>query len=543
MHLLVSAMSTFPKAFIAAIVKSLLRGKSLIQAILAYWVTPLTANGTSTKRKEESKSVQEFLKEAEAALLGPVSGNGLVELCAGLKTQFFERLQTDMECMLPSYSHQLPTGGECGQYLALYVGGSTLRVALVELRGREAGEGKQSEIVNMRNFRIGKDIKDLEGMAFFDWMGQRIQETLSTSLSREHSLEKPLPVALAWSFPIEQTSLGGGKLLRMGKAFLADKGLLGEELGQIVKQACKNQGLNVELRAILNDSSACLLSRAYSYTSTRFGLILGTGVNMAAYLPVMGIGKPKFGVRPDGWFNQASHVIVNTELGMFGHNILPMTRWDHALTRAHPRPDFQPLEHMVSGMYLGEVARLALLEAIETAGLLGGVVPPSLEAPYSLGTDTISMIESDSTPQLKEAIGLFSERHPSSYTPTTSDLLAIQSIASFVSVRSSALVASCVFTLWDCRLEAEQAYISTLPESSPERQRAEADMRLENTTVAFNGSVIENYPGYLSSCQRYVNELVDGKGLAEPRSINLVPAKESSLMGAAVALACVERDD
>lgn len=203
MHSLVSAMSTFRKAFIAAIVKSLLRGKSLIQAILAYWVTPLTADGTGSKRKPSSKSLQEFLKEAEAALLGPVSGDGLLELSAGLKTQFFERLQTDMECMLPSYSHQLPTGGESGQYLALDVGGSTLRVALVELRGREADEGKQSEIVSIRNFRIGKDIKDLEGMAFFDWMGRRIQETLSTGLNREHSLEKPLPVALAWSFPIE----------------------------------------------------------------------------------------------------------------------------------------------------------------------------------------------------------------------------------------------------------------------------------------------------------------------------------------------------
>jgi len=120
-----------------------------------------------------------------------------------LKTQFFERLQTDMECMLPSYSHQLPTGGEAGQYLALDVGGSTLRVALVELRGREAEEGKQSEIVSMRNFKIGKPIKDLEGMAFFDWMGERIQEVVSAGLNRGHSLEKPLPVALAWSFPIE----------------------------------------------------------------------------------------------------------------------------------------------------------------------------------------------------------------------------------------------------------------------------------------------------------------------------------------------------
>lgn len=187
--------------------------------------------------------------------------------------------------------------------------------------------------------------------------------------------------------------MGSGKLLPMGKAFLADRGLLGEDLAGIIKRACKQSGLHVELRALLNDSSACLLSRAYSHTSTRFGLILGTGVNLAAYMPVQSVGMKKFGVRPKGWYEEANHVIVNTELGMFGHNILPLTRWDHALTKQHPRPDFQPLEHLVSGMYLGEIVRLALLEAIETTGLLGGVVPHSLRTGYSLGTDTISMIE------------------------------------------------------------------------------------------------------------------------------------------------------
>lgn len=190
-----------------------------------------------------------------------------------------------------------------------------------------------------------------------------------------------------------QTSLGGGKLQRMGKCFLADKGLLGEDLGRIVESACGHCGLNVELRAIINDSSACLLSRAYSYTSIRFSLILGTGLNMAAFLPVSGIGRPKFGVRPVGWFDQASRVIVNTELGMFGHGILPMTRWDRQLSKGHPRPDFQPLELLVSGLYLGEIVRLALIEAIDVTGMLGRVVPPSLETPYSLGADTLSLIE------------------------------------------------------------------------------------------------------------------------------------------------------
>ena len=191
-----------------------------------------------------------------------------------------------------------------------------------------------------------------------------------------------------------QTSLGGGKLSGMGKGFQANVGLEGEDLGEIVQAACLRQGLHVQLKAIINDSSACLLSRAYTHTSTRIGLILGTGFNMAAYLPCDLINRSKFGVRPPGWFNMASHVIVNTEMSMFGRKILPLTRWDHKLLDGHPRPDFQPLEYLCSGMYLGEIGRFALIEAIETTGIFGGIVPPSLENPYALNSETLSRLQS-----------------------------------------------------------------------------------------------------------------------------------------------------
>lgn len=91
---------------------------------------------------------------------------------------------------------------------------------------------------------------------------------------------------------------------------------------------------------------------------------------------------------------------------------------------------------------------------------------------------------SDGTSELTEAIHVFSKRHPSSHTPTTSDLAAIKALASFVSVRSSAIVATCVVSLWDCRLEAERAFISTLAQGSPERARAEADSSLMGAAVA-----------------------------------------------------------
>jgi hexokinase len=192
---------------------------------------------------------------------------------------------------------------------------------------------------------------------------------------------------------LRQTSLKGGLLQSMGKSFKAADALVGQDLGEVVETACRKVGLIVELATIINDSTACLLSEAYLNTSTRFGLILGTGVNLAAYLPLPLISEAKFNNRPQSWFEEASHLVVNSELGMFGRDILPLTRWDQALKAGHLRPEFQPLEYLVSGQYLGEVCRFALLEAISTAGLFGGVVPASLHEPYSLDTETIANIE------------------------------------------------------------------------------------------------------------------------------------------------------
>jgi hexokinase len=78
---------------------------------------------------------------------------------------------------------------------------------------------------------------------------------------------------------------------------------------------------------------------------------------------------------------------------MFGTGILPSTVWDDALRAVHPNPTFQPLEHFVSGGYLGKIVRLVLIDGITNAGLFGGVVPPSLTQAYTLDTETISYME------------------------------------------------------------------------------------------------------------------------------------------------------
>ena len=211
MQPLISAMTTLREVFAAA-VKSLLRGKSIIQAILAFWISPTAFKGgdaaaavntnSNTKANGARRSVQDFLREAEELFLLPIERDRLKELAAGLKAQFRERLLTNPACMLPSYNHQLPNGIERGQFLALDVGGSTLRVALVELRGREA-HGSESGIIRKSSFKITPEIKSLEGLAFFDWMAQRVSETIASSLEQDNSPENPILMGMAWSFPIE----------------------------------------------------------------------------------------------------------------------------------------------------------------------------------------------------------------------------------------------------------------------------------------------------------------------------------------------------
>src|ERR1700744_2129081 len=102
----------------------------------------------------------------------------------------------------------------------------------------------------------------------------------------------------------------------MGKGFAAANGLLGEDLSDLITNSCKkrvsgsvshtwppltSQDMDVRIEAIINDGCATLLSRAYTDSTTRFGLILGTGTNMSVLLPVAALSAAKFADRPRSW--------------------------------------------------------------------------------------------------------------------------------------------------------------------------------------------------------------------------------------------------
>lgn len=147
------------------------------------------------------------------------------------------------------------------------------------------------------------------------------------------------------------------------------------------------------VEAVVNDAEAALLSTTYLDEWARVALILGTGVNAALQLPLAALASEKLGSRPESWHQKAKDVPVNTELSIFGGDVLPITRWDEQLKIAHPNPGMQPLEYLVGGRYLGEIVRLILVEGVREVGLLGGCLPETIMEPYSLETRIMGDIE------------------------------------------------------------------------------------------------------------------------------------------------------
>ncbi|RAL63117.1 hypothetical protein DID88_004200 [Monilinia fructigena] len=373
MQPLIAAMLRIRSGFLRHLYQILPQTKSILEIIIEFWLSPLSSRIKNENVDFEDifpAKVKKFLDEVEDALKVSTKKGFLASLSDGLRKEFAESLLANPQNMLPSYNYQLPSGKEC--------------------------EGKEIEIVESKSFKITATERKLVGVEFFDWMADRIMETLSEQSEGHENSKAPLSVGLSWSFPIEQTSLRGGLLMGMGKGFCAADGLVGKDLGDLIENSCLNKGLNVQLNAIVNDSSATLLSKAYIDPTTRFALILGTGLNAAAHLPVHVFSQPKFGIRPASWHECAKYVIVNTELSMFG-------------------------------------------------------VPANLKEKYSLETETLSYIEADKTPHLTTAIDTFTTRHPSSYLPTVADLRALRFIASLVTLRSSSLIAAGVHSLWHLR--------------------------------------------------------------------------------------------
>lgn len=155
----------------------------------------------------DSTPLDSLLQEVHSQFEQQTRIEDLLVLSKKLQGELRQHMISSPQCMLPSFNYDLPTGQERGTYLALEAGGSNLRMALVELNGRNLG----MRIQRMMYFSIDTAIRQLKEYDFFDWMAERIRELLRVEAESSGHREGsgPLPMGVAWSFPIESVQTMG----------------------------------------------------------------------------------------------------------------------------------------------------------------------------------------------------------------------------------------------------------------------------------------------------------------------------------------------
>ncbi|KAG2013453.1 hexokinase [Coprinopsis cinerea AmutBmut pab1-1] len=298
--------------------------------------------------------------------------------------------------MIPSFVTGVPNGKETGTFLALDLGGTNLRVCEVVLNG------DQTFSLVQQKYKVSDTLKTGDASALFDYIADSVDAFLTTHATTNYSSPKGVPADAApdsvylgftFSFPVEQTALGSGKILTWTKGFSA-KNAVGNDVVQLLQNAFDRKHMHVKCIALVNDTVGTLLTRAYISGGSLVGAIFGTGTN-GAYVEELSKIKKLDGKKAD---SPDGHMVINCEWGAFNNSKshLPITPYDNTVDRLSINPGFQIFEKFISGMYLGEIVRhiiVSLVDATPKPILFGGKSTSVLNEHYGLDTSFMSKVE------------------------------------------------------------------------------------------------------------------------------------------------------
>eukprot|EP00093_Oithona_nana_P007400 07400.XXX_253757_251816_1 [CDS] Oithona nana genome sequencing. len=336
----------------------------------------------------------------------------------------------------PTYVNELPTGNETGRFLALDLGGTNFRVLLVEI-GDQQKFNMESKI-----FAIPKKIMTGTGNELFD----HIADCISKFIAENGLHDEVLPLGFTFSFPCRQEGLATGILTNWTKGFNCS-GVEGEDVVALLKEAIDRHPspVKIDVCAILNDTTGCLMSCAWKETKCRIGLIIGTGTN-ACYLEEI---KDIETVDLD---EQEGHMIINTEWGAFGDKKeldFIRTKWDEAVDAGSLNPGKQTFEKMISGMYMGELTRQVLVDMVLEGLMFSNInVEPLLQKQGSFPTRFLSEIESDPVvSKFSRCRSVFHELFGPDQRVSDEDCSATRMICELVSRRAGFMAAAGIAAL------------------------------------------------------------------------------------------------
>lgn len=135
-----------------------------------------------------------------------IAKDGMEEVAAALRGEFDEGLSrsdhTSSVKMLITFVHSLPNGSkeEEGDFMALDLGGTNLRVLLVKIK-----DGKDTQTAVKKSV-LSKELITKTQEVLFNHIATEV-----ASFLKEQHIETVLPLGLTFSFPVEQTSLTSGE--------------------------------------------------------------------------------------------------------------------------------------------------------------------------------------------------------------------------------------------------------------------------------------------------------------------------------------------
>ncbi|HOO76703.1 MAG TPA: hypothetical protein PLI51_01955 [bacterium] len=247
---------------------------------------------------------------------------------------------------LPTYLSP-PVPGDRRPALALDLGGTNLRAAVVEV----GGPGPAAVAAGPVEARIPETWSSPED--FFDWQARVVL-----------SLSPParIPVGYCFSYPTAVTPERDAVLIRWTK-HLRVPGVEGRAVGKLLEEGLRRRGFDPGAVTVLNDTVAALMGGYVGFSGsggTFIGLVIGTGTNLAAIYPTRLLKR-----RPLLRSFRGEKIAVNLEAGNFHPPHL--SSWDELLDRASPDPGTQRLEKAVAGAFLPRLFPLVLGEGAPVA--------------------------------------------------------------------------------------------------------------------------------------------------------------------------------
>nr|XP_039251587.1 hexokinase-2-like [Styela clava] len=404
--------------------------------------------------------------------------------------------------MLPTFVQSLADGSESGAFLALDLGGTNFRVLLVRLSAGERPE------MDSQIYKMPSSIMTGTGEKLFD----HIALCMAKFLQRLDMHDRNLPVGFTFSFPCEQDGLDKAKLLSWTKGFSCE-GVVGNDVVTLLREAIDRRGdIDVQICAVVNDTVGTMMSCAYEENDCSIGLIIGTGSNCCYMEKMTNIGTIE---------GEEGDMCINMEWGAFGNDgSLNDIRnsYDKLVDEASINPGQQLYEKMISGMYMGEIVRLALCQLTEDRVLFDGIGSEELYTRGKFESVIVSQIERNAPNGFHALQNIL---YNLDLGAIREDCEIVEYICEAVSTRAAYLCAAGI-----------AAVARKIKSNYPEKNEI-------NITVGVDGTVYKKHPTFAKNLKRKVDTLTEGRGIGVKFALSF----DGSGKGAALIAAATMKED